>query len=61
MDQGERRDLPLTYDQRCALRWAIEQVLLIDDPDSVPEDWDREHAGILLRQTRAALRKVDAP
>lgn len=49
----------LTYDQRCALRWAIEELLAINDPDSVPQDWDREHVGILLRQARTALREVD--
>lgn len=49
----------LTYDQRCALRWAIEEVLLVNAPESVPQDWDRERVGILLRQAREVLRAED--
>ena len=57
MSQNERRaSVELTYDQRCALLWAIEQLLEINDPESVPKDWDREHVGILLRQARTTLR-----
>jgi hypothetical protein len=55
-----QRAVGLTYDQRCALRWAIEEALVINDPDSVPTDWNRNQKGILLRQARHALRAVDA-
>jgi hypothetical protein len=49
----------LTYQQRCALLWATEEMLIVNDPGSVPKDFDRDNAGILLRQARHALRDPD--
>jgi hypothetical protein len=58
MESHDTAPVELTYDQRCALRWAIEELLEVNDPESVPDDWEWENVGVLLRQARTALRNA---